>query len=937
MIYETVSAPVSSKDDLLKQLRNFLAGASGTNRPPLKPALCSTALYLLSHLPASREAVLEYFGYVLDGIVARYNPQAGNQDDRQNQNYNEDEEIVLDELSKTLSGLVTSSPSPWAPVLSTWCTECLGKLSSKWSNKLCGKTNILHEKLTAWMNCNVGRVLLDLSAECLTKLMDAKVDTKMMSDAGPGVMSDTESCIAALLETSVKHTPHFDWVLAHIGSCFPQTVPHRVLTVGLKDFISSCKDSGPNVSHESILSKTPRLSSVVNILSHLSSTHISDVQKALHQVLVSSLKGSQSAVNIATLPFLLSLASVSSDVRRALTSDLADILPPVLGNLRDLYSHWSSGYFSGNNSLLTAVTQLLLVSDSGGPQLLLLLLEAGAGTDKVISQAAKTLFNTILSELFTQIHSLPKNRTEDIALFSGIHSVLGQFKKKLLSEDSFSRDSTAVFLYLYSLHKGRSVSAGCIKYLLSHSTTATHMRTCLQLVEQLEQFHIHVVNDAVTLAIRDVNTDKRTLITNLHKLCIGEFENNPNSWKRAVSNSYLQLGEMLGTMELTEEILQLLLAVPLEKNMRVRDIHRISQTVVNVILNTITCDDLFEDKLKRVTGCETILHQLSSQKCGLNIILRFLLDACLNTKFCIWLGGKLSAEDSSVRQKTAVSLLHSNYKHGTKPVQPLGSTVTFHAGVIGAGARPDAPDPVVSKEHAEVNRRLISGVIQRLCETGGQEGAKQMSLMLVEIISPDIMYNGLPWPDEEFIKVTIERDLCISRVLARHPITWTLLSILARTRPALCYCSVLIRAVLAVLISHWSSHVTSSLTHHPQQLDVTVKVLDLMAVGQFIPAQLALVPHIIHILDPFQLHCILIDIWNFMKNYVPGPSLYVATDQESGQMTRVFGHYKTYHGFCERLRVVLVKNLDTMAVLFKKHFVDALVESVDKNGQNGHC
>ena len=83
-------------------------------------------------------------------------------------------------------------------------------------------------------------------------------------------------------------------------------------------------------------------------------------------------------------------------------------------------------------------------------------------------------------------------------------------------------------------------------------------------------------------------------------------------------------------------------------------------------------------------------------------------------------------------------------------------------------------------------------------------------------------------------------------------------SSLFRTRPALCYCSVLIRAVLAVLISHWSSHVTSSLTHHPQQLDVTVKVLDLMAVGQFIPAQLALVPHIIHILDPFQLHCILI-------------------------------------------------------------------------------
>jgi len=189
---------------------------------------------------------------------------------------------------------------------------------------------------------------------------------------------------------------------------------------------------------------------------------------------------------------------------------------------------------------------------------------------------------------------------------------------------------------------------------------------------------------------------------------------------------------MLGTETLTEEILKLLLSVPLEKNMRVRDIHRFSQAVVNVILNTVTCDDTFEDKVSRITGCETILHQLSSQKCGLNIILRFLLDACLNTRFCIWIGGSLSDDDSSVRQKTAVSLLHSNYKHGTKPVQPLGSTVTYHAGVIGAGARPGAPDPVVSKEQAEINRRLVSGVIQRLCETGGQEAAKQMSLMLVD-------------------------------------------------------------------------------------------------------------------------------------------------------------------------------------------------------------
>ncbi len=35
------------------------------------------------------------------------------------------------------------------------------------------------------------------------------------------------------------------------------------------------------------------------------------------------------------------------------------------------------------------------------------------------------------------------------------------------------------------------------------------------------------------------------------------------------------------------------------------------------------------------------------------------------------------------------------------------------------------------------------------------EGCKQLALLLVEIISPDIMYNGLPWPEDEFMKVRL--------------------------------------------------------------------------------------------------------------------------------------------------------------------------------------
>ena len=200
-----------SRDELLRQQKMFLAGAGSLGRSGVSGQLCETALYLLQHLPAAREAVLEWHGQVLDGVLARYSLEAGS-------SYEEEE--MMSGMSRTFTRLVSTSPSPWAPIISSWALDCLGKLSSKWSSQVCGKSNSLHEKLSCWLKCPVARVLLDLSADCLSKLMDCSVENKELIGS---TMSDTESCVAALLETSVRHTPHFDWVVAHIGSCFPHT------------------------------------------------------------------------------------------------------------------------------------------------------------------------------------------------------------------------------------------------------------------------------------------------------------------------------------------------------------------------------------------------------------------------------------------------------------------------------------------------------------------------------------------------------------------------------------------------------------------------------------------------------------------------------------------------------------------------------------------
>ena len=130
------------------------------------------------------------------------------------------------------------------------------------------------------------------------------------------------------------------------------------------------------------------------------------------------------------------------------------------------------------------------------------------------------------------------------------------------------------------------------------------------------------------------------------------------------------------------------------------------------------------------------------------------------------------------------------------------------------------------------------------------------SLLLVQFVSPDVMYNGLPWPDEEFSKVTIERDLFIRRMFTNVPVLWDLLSFVAVYRPALCYCSVLMRALTATLIHQWKSTGEQSKSNftdnYKSLMTTTVKVIDVMALGQLLPPPLCSIRDVLPSLKCFE-------------------------------------------------------------------------------------
>ena len=84
------------------------------------------------------------------------------------------------------------------------------------------------------------------------------------------------------------------------------------------------------------------------------------------------------------------------------------------------------------------------------------------------------------------------------------------------------------------------------------------------------------------------------------------------------------------------------------------------------------------------------------------------------------------------------------------------STV-FHAGVIGTGKRKPEPKCPFDKDKVDHNTDLLIQFLTSATYCGTPQATLDavisVALLLVELISPDVMYNGLPWPEEEFCKV----------------------------------------------------------------------------------------------------------------------------------------------------------------------------------------
>lgn len=137
----------------------------------------------------------------------------------------------------------------------------------------------------------------------------------------------------------------------------------------------------------------------------------------------------------------------------------------------------------------------------------------------------------------------------------------------------------------------------------------------------------------------------------------------------------------------------------------------------------------------------------------------------------------------------------------------------------------------------------------------------------------------------------MERDLKIRRLFDCSPIAWELLAFVAQHRPALCYCSVLLRAVVATLISEWGKASQQSKDaiqdKNSNLLKTTTRLLDIMALGQLLPQPLSSLQHTLHALPP---NWVRLSLVLAVRKLISSHKISVVTRKDAAQ----FSHIKSF-------------------------------------------
>ncbi|XP_025113724.1 integrator complex subunit 5-like isoform X2 [Pomacea canaliculata] len=953
----SISSAFVAPHDILKEVNVFLCGATCPGKVPVEH-LSQTALLLLQKMPAARHAVLEHFCNVFDEAAGAYIKQTdGDHKSEELGDRGQSQYSALQDVTGVLLNFINTNPEAWAPIVSSWSLNLLGQISSKYCDQQgMAMSASLNEALQLWMTCPPTKLLMELAIECFATMVGSAPDV----------------CVDALLEASVKFSPHFDWVVARVGSCFPTTIITRVLNCGLKDFCNVGK--GLSDRDPGARKKIPKMASVVGILGHLASKHRQDIRKALMALFEEGLQSDGDAVRVTTVPFLLQLASMSPMLLQVLTTDLVKALTPsVLNRLHHQFSGWKMSNPVDYNSFLNLVVHLLGKCDIGAFDILnFMIITAvpslrGSVPEESVTEAVQDtcveLIHMLLFELQRSVYGKRREGTLwEMPLLEGLARETERLVQLLLtSAESSGLPWIEKLLIFTAVHSGESCAAKILAAVIMQASTPKQLSLYFHLQENMEKSLGNIARDTLNNVFGAISAVTELpqlvqMLRNFERVILGEKKRArlltalSSFLLEAMQKELGKLSDILlhPNIEVSMCGLRLLETVGVPATTEMPVLTCLSASVVLVLFNLlwegvrqrragIAKKPRFVGYQRGVGLCHSCLRNLSQHTFTQSLLLQYLLQGAIHEENAALFGGK-PPEVSQTRQ-SEVSLLKENCRFGLSMPLPRTHASVFHAGVIGQGLKPNPPNVTMQKEwvlcHQETLLEAIwscsqdaaaSHLVKDSTSTPAKDARSPMRLSsmmmlpkmsdvaartlgcaLVDICTMDTLYNDVNWPDPEFCKVTLERDLYVWKMTEDHPVLWSILRAASGSSVFLYYCSPLMKSLMARVVSALEVSRVRKLMDLPQLFERASWIVTILSQGKFIPPPLSNICELFPHVSPYEGYLLLLSVWKFIKENPP------TLNKEGVAQRCEIGHLQV-------LRTVLNSNIDMVGHLYPKIF-----------------
>lgn len=194
-----------------------------------------------------------------------------------------------------------------------------------------------------------------------------------------------------------------------------------------------------------------------------------------------------------------------------------------------------------------------------------------------------------------------------------------------------------------------------------------------------------------------------------------------------------------------------------------------------------------------------------------------------------------------------------------------------------------------------------------------------LATILVELVCPE-MVPVTAWPDEDFLKYTIERDLKVKNTFDTQPVLWEILELISCSRTSLYHCSVIVQSLFGMSLKFWQTNRNQTTRQSPFELNYTFKIMRILKNAVWLPQEFDTISDIFPFIKPKEVYEILSVIWVYLKNTNYAPDRFV--DRDALNLPAVPVNVDFLQNVRSTVQIVFLRNITTIGYLYSRFLGD---------------